>query len=81
MGEALCRRAVALMLKPSFNDLLIARTLLSGMGRRPDRFEVRRNPERIRSLINDLSSSAKTPNIPNMARPALVLVSRPCWWR
>jgi hypothetical protein len=27
------------------------------------------------------SSSANTPSIPNMARPALVEVSRPCWCR
>jgi len=37
MGEALWRRAVALMLKPSRNDLLIAIARLWGIGRRPDR--------------------------------------------
>ncbi len=81
MGEALCGRAVALMLKPSFNDPRIARTRLSGMGQRPDRFEVRRSPAMILSRMRLRSSSANTPSIPNMARPALVEVSRPCWCR
>ncbi len=75
VGEALCNRAVALMLEPPFNDLLIARTRLSGMGQRPDRFVVRCSPAMFLSLIRLRSSSANTPNIPNMACPPLVKVT------
>lgn len=35
----------------------------------------------MRSRISDRCGSANTPSIPNIARPAPVLVSRPCWCR
>ncbi len=43
MGEARCRRAAARMPRPSFNDPLIVCTRSSGIGFRPDFFEVRRS--------------------------------------
>lgn len=57
--------------------------LLPTLGR-PRRFPcalARRRPACTRSTIIARSNSANTPSISNSARPAGVLVSRPCWCR
>ena len=79
MGEALWSRAAALIPNPLARDALIAAERSGAMGLRPDFFEVRRRPAMMRSRIMARSNSAKTPNMPNIALPLGVLVSRPCW--
>jgi hypothetical protein len=39
-----------------------------------------RKPALTRATIMARSNSLKTPSMPNMARPAGVVVSNPCWW-